>query len=309
MDFTNVVARFSIFLEGLLNRKTINNLQELLLKAGINLYICDFLAILLLISIVLFILDLILIFFFNFSFYFLITVFVPFLALFLFINYKIEKRRDIIEKTSADFLRQLASMLRVGLSFENAMEYMSDYGSGPLYDEIRRAVIEIKLGNDFDKTWIKLTKRLNSKDLKHSFLIILDSRKSGGSIAQVLDDLSYDIREMCVLKSERESSVSMTIIFLVISAVIAAPFAMGMVNVYSDFVASLGKSNSLIMTVRNILGLYTIIHSFLVGLIISVIKYGHFRKFLQYSIPLTFVGYSVFYLISNFGVGFLSFTV
>ena len=35
-----------------------------------------------------------------------------------------------------DFLRQLSSMLQVGLSFENAMEDMSQYGEGPLYDEM-----------------------------------------------------------------------------------------------------------------------------------------------------------------------------
>ena len=45
-----------------------------------------------------------------------------------------EKRAQEIERTAPDFLRQLSSMLQVGLSFENAMEDMSQYGEGPLYD-------------------------------------------------------------------------------------------------------------------------------------------------------------------------------
>ena len=38
--------------------------------------------------------------------------------------------------TALDFLRQLSSMLQVRLSFENAMEDMSQYGEGPMYDEM-----------------------------------------------------------------------------------------------------------------------------------------------------------------------------
>ena len=31
---------------------------------------------------------------------------------------------------------------------------MSQYGDGPLYDELRRTVIKIKLGEDFNESWI-----------------------------------------------------------------------------------------------------------------------------------------------------------
>ena len=46
------------------------------------------------------------------------------------------RRAQEIERTAPDFLRQLSSMLQVGLSFENAMEDMSQYGEGPMYDEM-----------------------------------------------------------------------------------------------------------------------------------------------------------------------------
>ncbi len=56
--------------------------------------------------------------------------------LFTYVIVQQEKRAQEIEKTAPDFLRQLSSMLQVGLSFENAMEDMSQYGEGPLYDEL-----------------------------------------------------------------------------------------------------------------------------------------------------------------------------
>ena len=53
-------------------------------------------------------------------------------GLFTYVVIQQERRASEIERTAPDFLRQLSSMLQVGLSFENAMEDMSQYGEGPL---------------------------------------------------------------------------------------------------------------------------------------------------------------------------------
>lgn len=58
-------------------------------------------------------------------------------GLFTYVIVQQERRAQEIERTALDFLRQLSSMLQVGLSFENAMEDMSQYGEGPLYDGMR----------------------------------------------------------------------------------------------------------------------------------------------------------------------------
>ncbi|WP_296874766.1 type II secretion system F family protein [uncultured Methanobrevibacter sp.] len=59
-------------------------------------------------------------------------------GLFTYVIVQQERRAQEIERTAPDFLRQLTSMLQVGLSFENAMEDMSQYGQGPMYDEMIR---------------------------------------------------------------------------------------------------------------------------------------------------------------------------
>ena len=63
----------------------------------------------------------------------------PFFAipiLFTFVVVQQEKKAQKIEKSSHDFLRQLSSMLQVGLSFENAIDEIAQYGKEPLYDEV-----------------------------------------------------------------------------------------------------------------------------------------------------------------------------
>ena len=146
-------------------------------------------------------------------------------GLFTYVIVQQEKRAQEIERTAPDFLRQLSSMLQVGLSFENAMEDMSQYGKGPLYDEIRRTVIEIRMGRNFDDAWRAMSQRLKSKELERVFGIILDGRRSGSSISNVLSDVSDDLRDLLALKRERKSTVMMSVMFLLISAVIATPFS------------------------------------------------------------------------------------
>ena len=222
-------------------------------------------------------------------------------GLFTYVIVQQEKRAQEIEKTAPDFLRQLSSMLQVGLSFENAMEDMSQYGKGPMYDEMRRSIIEIRMGRNFDDAWREMSKRLKSKELERVFGIILDGRKSGSSISNVLSDVSDDLRDLLALKRERKSTVMMSVMFLLISAVIATPFSIGMVSVYSGFMQSYGMESQIILTAPLAGEAYMLIHSVLAAFIISIIMYGEFKKGIKFSLPLATASFGIFYVISTFG--------
>ena len=222
-------------------------------------------------------------------------------GIFTYVVYQQEKRAQEIERTAPDFLRQLSSMLQVGLSFENAMEDMSQYGEGPMYDEMRRTIVEIRMGRNFDDAWRAMSKRLKSKELERVFGIILDGRKSGSSISKVLSDVSDDLRDLMAIKRERKSSVMMSVMFLLISAVIATPFSIGMVSVYSGFMQGYGMESEIIVTAPIAGELYMIIHSVLVAFIISIIMYGDVKKGIKFSLPLAVSSFGIFYFISAFG--------
>ncbi|WP_407374698.1 type II secretion system F family protein [Methanobrevibacter sp.] len=236
------------------------------------------------------------------------VVIIPFFSipgLFTYVVVQQERRAQEIERTAPDFLRQLASMLQVGLSFENAMEDMSQYGDGPMYDEMRRTIIEIRMGRNFDEAWRAMSKRLKSKELERVFNIILDGRKSGSSVSNVLLDVSDDLRDLMALKRERKSSVMMSVMFLMISAIVATPFAIGMVSVYSEFMQNYGMESEIIFTAPIAGEIYLIIHSVLVGFIISIIMYGEFKKGIKFSLPLAVASFGIFYFISTFGATLL----
>ena len=296
-----IVDKLTLLVDNIVPEKYLSKFQEFLLSGAIFTEVSKILAIIILFIVVVEIALLIGLSILNLSPSVLILPFFIIPGIYTYIIVQQERRAQEIEKTAPDFLRQLASMLQVGLSFENAMEDMSQYGEGPLYDEMRRTIIEINMGRNFDDAWRSMSKRLKSRELERIFSIILDARKSGSSIAKVLSDVSEDLRDLLALKRERKSSVMMSVMFLLISAIIATPFAIGMVGVYSNFMQNYGLNSALIITAPVAGEIYLIIHSILVAFIISIIMYGEIKKGIKFSLPLVVVSFSVFYFISTFG--------
>jgi flagellar protein FlaJ len=218
-----------------------------------------------------------------------------------------ERRVDAIEQTTPDFLRQIASLLRAGVGLETALEDVSKHGGGPLNDELKRAVIEIKIGRTFDDAILSMGERLQSKNLDRTFRMILEGRRAGGSLSDVIETVAEDLRAVLALQRERKANVMMSVMFLIIAAVVAAPFALGMITVYSSFIQSLGKVNPLLDASIIASTGYIIIHSIIAGLLIGIIMYGSARKGVKFAVPLVIASYGIFYVVGKFAyiiVGF-----
>ena len=298
----NSIFLISNFVENKIPDKYLSKFEEFLLSGSIFTNPSEFLAGIIIFLVVTEIILVIIFSIFNLPLSILFAPFLVFPAIYTYVSIKQEQNRTKIENSAPDFLRQLSSMLKVGLSFENAMEDMSKYGEGPLYDEMRRTILEIRMGRNFDDAWKAMSKRLKSRELERIFIIILDGRKSGSSMADVIMNVSNDLRDLLAIKRERKSTVMMSVMFLLISAVVATPFALGMVSVYAGFMESFGHVTDLVVVAPVAGQIYLIIHSLLIGLIISVIMYGNFKKGIKFSVPVVVVSYGIFYLISNFGV-------
>ena len=296
-----IINQLSSVVDNYVPEKYLSRLQEFLLSGAIFTEVSQFLATLIVFLLVSEIILAIAVSMLNLPISLLILPFFAIPGIFTYVVYQQEKRAQEIERTAPDFLRQLSSMLQVGLSFENAMEDMSQYGEGPLYDEMRRSIIEIRMGRNFDDAWRAMSKRLKSKELERVFGIILDGRKSGSSISNVLSDVSDDLRDLLALKRERKSTVMMSVMFLLISAIIATPFSIGMVSVYSGFMQSYGMESQIILTAPLAGEAYMMIHSVLAAFIISIIMYGEFKKGIKFSLPLVAASFGIFYIISTFG--------
>ena len=129
-----IINDLAIFIDNIIPEKQLSKLQEFLLSGAIFTDASKVLAILIIFILVAEIVLALTLTLLNLPVSVLILPLFVIPCLFTYVIVQQERRAQEIEKTAPDFLRQLSSMLQVGLSFENAMEDMSQYGRGPLYD-------------------------------------------------------------------------------------------------------------------------------------------------------------------------------
>lgn len=237
----------------------------------------------------------------------LMGLILPGAAIFIWIFFMMERRIDSIEQGTPDFLRQISSLLRSGVGIETALEDISKHGKGPLIDELKRAVIEIKIGSTFEDALLSMGERLRSKNLDRTFRMILEGRRVGGSLSDVIETVAEDLRAVLALKRERRANVMMSVMFLLIAAIIAAPFALGMIMSYSSFIGSLGKPNPLFEASVTAASGYIIIHSIIAGILMGIVLYGSAKKGVKYAIILAPVAFGIFYVIQYLGPKLLGF--
>ena len=132
-----IIEDLALFLDNIIPEKYLFKFHEFLLSGAIFTEASKVLAILIVFILAGEIAMALSLAFLNLPLSALILPFFTIPILFTYVVVQQERRSQEIEKSAPDFLRQLASMLQVGLSFENAMEDMAQYGQGPLYDEMR----------------------------------------------------------------------------------------------------------------------------------------------------------------------------
>jgi len=285
-------------------------LQETLIRAGMYVKASDLITLLVLVGFGLAVVAFVLfsIFGINPILGILLGLFAPAILIGAWLFFLMERRVDAIENGTPDFLRQIASLLRAGVGIETALEDISKHGKGPLYDELKRTVIEIKIGSTFDESLLSMGERLKSKNLDRTFRLILEGRRVGGSLADVIETVAEDLRAVLSLQRERRANVMMSVMFLVIAAIIAAPFALGMIMTYSSFIEVIGKPNVLQDAAMMSATGYIIIHSIIASLLIGIVMYGSAKKGVKYALLLVPAAYAIFYVITLLGPGLLGFS-
>jgi tight adherence protein B len=102
----------------------------------------------------------------------------------------------------ADMLNLMVNGLRAGYSTMQAMEAVSREMPVPISDEFRRVVQEMQLGIAMEQALDNLLRRIPSGDLDLVITAMNVQREVGGNLAEILDTISYTIRERVRIKGE-----------------------------------------------------------------------------------------------------------
>ncbi len=106
------------------------------------------------------------------------------------------------EESLPDFLRGVANALRAGSSLSQSIALVAKDTVDPLGSELRRVLRRENIGFSLVDALQELTRRIPSKDLALATLAITIQREVGGSLADLLDNITTTIVERQRLKTE-----------------------------------------------------------------------------------------------------------
>ena len=108
------------------------------------------------------------------------------------------KRRLRIKRFMSHFpdaLEMFARSLRAGHSFTGAIQLVAQEMPDPIGPEFRKVFDEQNLGIPLRQALIGMTDRVDTLDVKFFATAILIQRETGGNLAEIIDKISYVIRE------------------------------------------------------------------------------------------------------------------
>ena len=112
-----------------------------------------------------------------------------------FVSYRRQKRFEKIEELFPEAIDTLARAVRAGHAFTTALEMISNETTEPLASEFRQLFEEQKFGMPVRDALMNLTERVPLVDVKFFVTAVMLQRETGGNLAEILDNLSYVIRE------------------------------------------------------------------------------------------------------------------
>jgi len=112
-----------------------------------------------------------------------------------FASYRRTKRFEKFEELFPEAIDTLARAVRAGHAFTTALEMISNEVAEPVGGEFRKLYEEQKFGMPVRDALLNLTERVPLVDVKFFVTAVMLQRETGGNLAEILDNLSYVIRE------------------------------------------------------------------------------------------------------------------
>jgi tight adherence protein B len=112
-----------------------------------------------------------------------------------FVSYRRSRRFREFEELFPEAIDTLARAVRAGHAFTTALELITSEINEPVAGEFRKLFEEQKFGMPVRDALLNLTQRMPLVDVKFFVTAVMLQRETGGNLAEILDNLSYVIRE------------------------------------------------------------------------------------------------------------------
>jgi tight adherence protein B len=124
-----------------------------------------------------------------------VALLVGFVLPYSYISVRRGKRFQKFEELFPEAIDTLARAVRAGHAFTTALEMITNEVAEPIAGEFRQLYEEQKFGMPVRDALLNLTERVPLVDVKFFVTAVMLQRETGGNLAEILDNLSYVIRE------------------------------------------------------------------------------------------------------------------
>ena len=106
-----------------------------------------------------------------------------------------QRRTRKLAEQLPDALMLMATALRSGLGFQQALQMVADEGPAPLAGELGRLGRDLALGLSIEEALMRLQTRLGSADAEMLAAALLVQRQTGGNLVELLTNLHDTVRD------------------------------------------------------------------------------------------------------------------
>ncbi|MBL0747469.1 type II secretion system F family protein [Nocardioides baculatus] len=124
------------------------------------------------------------------------------IAPWLYLKFRHSRRLNKFNGQLAETLGLMAGGLQAGLSLPQAIDSVVREGNEPMAGELRRALIEQRLGVDITDALESVGGRMDSEDFAWIVMAIRIQREVGGNLAEILHTVSDTLREREYLRRQ-----------------------------------------------------------------------------------------------------------
>ncbi len=218
------------------------------------------------------------------------------------------KKIRTIERYWPEALKLIADTMKAGSSFDYALREVTSADFGPVSFEISEAIRRLEMGDTMHVALSYLSLRIESKIVRRTVTLIQESLRSGAQLADVLEEIANDTKQLYRIKKERHTKTMLQTIFIVAASAVIAPFIFGMTRVITGFLTDIAATTGIataealevsLVTQNRIflfLDIYIVIEIFAASAMISVMREGDLSFVVIFFPVLVTLGYIIYFL-------------
>lgn len=150
------------------------------------------------------------------------------IIVYMLMEYNIDSRKTKLEVMLPDYFQITSANLRSGIALDRAMLLAARPEFTFLSEDVKDMNRRIFGGENFDTSLREFAAKYRSYQMGHAVRMILESLRYGGAMADLLEQISKDMRAQQLTQKEVSGQLFMYSIFIAFAGLIAAPVLYGL---------------------------------------------------------------------------------